>query len=112
MQPVAALFQQVHHVAVPKGRVEPVDPHRERLVAPVHLVDGTHGIGARGVLVGGCDRILQVEDDRIRAAGGRPPVRKPGRPAKNKPEGRKPLARVPKQKATGRGRRKTVLVPR
>ena len=38
VQPVAGLFQQVHHVAIPEGRVQPVDPHRQQSSLPQSTV--------------------------------------------------------------------------
>jgi hypothetical protein len=69
VEPVARLFQQVHHVAIPIGRVEPVDPHRERLFPPVHIVDRLDHIGAGRVLVRGRHRIFEIEIDHIRVRG-------------------------------------------
>ena len=68
VEPLAGLFQKVDHVTVPPAGVEPVDAHREGLVAPVDLVDGLDGVGAGGVLVGGGDGILEVDIDDV---GGR-----------------------------------------
>ena len=70
VQPLAGLFQQVHHVAIPIGRVEAVDPHRQRLVAPVDVADRLNDVLARLRLVIGRHRILEVQVDHIGSRGG------------------------------------------
>jgi hypothetical protein len=67
IEPVAGLFQQVDHVAVPIGRVEPVDPHAQRLVAPIDGADRLDDTRARRGLVIGGHGVLEVEVDHIRS---------------------------------------------
>jgi hypothetical protein len=66
VEPLAGLFQQVDHVAVPIGAVEPVDPHAQRLVAPVDAPIASTILARACVLVIGGDGILEVEVDHIR----------------------------------------------
>jgi hypothetical protein len=70
VKPLTRLFQQVHHVAIPPGAIEPVDPHREGLLAPIHLVDRLDRVGAGGLLVGGGHGIFEVDIDNIRSGRG------------------------------------------
>lgn len=63
---LARLFQQVHHIAVPIGCVERVDPHGERFGSPVDRVDCLNNIGAGRLFVGWGHGVLKVEVDHIR----------------------------------------------
>ena len=65
VQPITGLFQQVHHVAIPEGRVQSVDTDRQRLVAPVDVANGLDDVLARPVLVVGRHRVFQVQVDDI-----------------------------------------------
>ena len=66
VKPVARLFQQVHDIAVPPGRVQPVDPHRRHLVGPVRVADRLEHCGAGSGLVCRGDGLLKVRVDHIR----------------------------------------------
>ena len=70
VQPVARLFQQVHHVAIPIGRVQAIDPNRQILAAPVHVTDRLNDIGARLWLVIWGNAVFEVQVDDVRGAGG------------------------------------------
>jgi hypothetical protein len=69
---VAGLFHHVDHVAIHVVRIEPVDPHRDRLAlaGPVDVVERRDGVLARLYLFGRRDGVLEVEKDEIRAAVG------------------------------------------
>ena len=59
VEPVGAVLEQLDHVLVPPGRVEPVDPDAEVLVAPVDVMGGGDDVRARGVLVARRRRCLR-----------------------------------------------------
>ncbi|OIQ63688.1 hypothetical protein GALL_547710 [mine drainage metagenome] len=68
IQPVAGLFQQIHHVAIPVGRVEAIDPHAQILLAPIDLMRRGNDVRARRRLVVRRDGVLQIKVDHIRSA--------------------------------------------
>ena len=70
VEPVARLFEQVHHVAIPVGGIKAVDPHRQGLLAPVDVADGLNDVVAGAVLVGGRNAVLEVEVDDVRRRAG------------------------------------------
>ena len=65
VQTVARLFQQIDDVAIPEGRVQTVDPDRQRLVAPINVTDCLNDVLARLRLVVGGDRIFKIQIDDI-----------------------------------------------
>ena len=65
VEPRPGLLQQVHHVTIPIGRVQPVDPHRKCLLAPVDLGNRLDDIGAGAVFVRGGHAVFEVEVDHI-----------------------------------------------
>ncbi len=69
VQPVAGFFQQVHDIAIPIGRVQPVYPHRQCLLAPVDVADGVDHQFAGRFLVVRRDCVFQVKVDHVRGRG-------------------------------------------
>ncbi len=66
VKPWSRLFQKVHDVAIPERGIQAIDPHRQGLLAPVHLGNRLDDVRPRLRLVGGGDRILKVQVDHIR----------------------------------------------
>jgi fructose-1-phosphate kinase PfkB-like protein len=64
------LFQQINNVAIPKRRVQAVDPHGEGFGAPIHGVNSFNNVGAGDVFVGGCYAVFQIQIDHIRSRCG------------------------------------------
>ena len=65
---VPRLLDHLDHVAVHIGRIEAVDPDRDRLGAPVDLLQRADHVVPRRRLVIGRHRVLEVEEDDV---GGR-----------------------------------------
>ena len=68
VQPVRGFLQNLHHVAIPVGSVQPVDPHAQILVAPVDIMGRGDDVPARFGLVVGRDRVLKIKVDHVRRA--------------------------------------------
>ena len=45
------LLKQINHVFVPVLRIKPVDPHAERFVAPIDVIDRLNGVFTRDIFV-------------------------------------------------------------
>ena len=68
VETVARLFEKIHHITIPVRRVERVDAHRQRLVAPVDIADRFDDVLTCLILVVRRNRILEIEVDDIRIA--------------------------------------------
>ena len=69
VQPWPGLFQKVHHIAVPVGRIKAVDPNAKGLAAPIHLGNRLDDVHPRLRFVGRGHRIFQIKVDHIRRRG-------------------------------------------
>src|SRR6056297_2269483 len=65
VDPVARVLEHFDYVAVPVGRVEPVDTHAQRLSAPVDVVDRLDDVLPRLGLVRGGNGIFKIEVDNV-----------------------------------------------
>ena len=71
VEPLAGVLHQVDHVAVHVVGIGGVDAHRDRLAAPVQIVDGVDHQLAGALLVVRGDRVFQVEEHDIGVRLGR-----------------------------------------
>ena len=69
IQSFAGILEKLHHVAIPVRRVEPVDPDRQRLGAPVDVTDGLDDVFPGLRLVIGRDGVFEVEVDDVCRTG-------------------------------------------
>ena len=65
VETLAGLFDDVDQIAVHERRIEAVDAHRERPLAPVEIVDRLDDVAARLLLLVERDRVFQVEHDDV-----------------------------------------------
>ena len=63
---IAGLFQQIHDITIPIGRVQPVDSDRQGLGAPVNVADRLNDVLTGLFLVVGRDAVFQIQVDHIR----------------------------------------------
>src|SRR6056297_1711028 len=65
VDPVARVLEHLNDVAVPEGRVEPVDANAQRLSAPVDVVDRLDDVLPRLGLVRRGNGIFKIEVDNV-----------------------------------------------
>ena len=68
IQVYAGALHESDDVVVRPARVGGVHPHRTELLPPVELAEGAHHVVARGFLLRGRDRLLEVEEDEVGVA--------------------------------------------